>query len=439
MAQGEKDFKIYSAIDAQAQTKEYIVRQVHSTNWYAEVSPYSTRTPILTTSGNKLLINFSAFSGTDEAITIINVYPKIGEKPVELLFITVGDVPPVPGKHFTINPSGPFTAYSAATSIPINISQQGYDGWSTRIISANRACSISPVGGTSYNIVLGEYSLMTQTSSVIDFIDANGSVITSIIINNLPGGGDKYFNILTNDVIINETAQTVVFNVEQVGYDGWTFDVINNLRPYTNKFVGTSSANIVFSDYAGDSTTNTVIFKDSFGNNIGQRTITTQIGAKSFVVVEGDKTVNGRAQRINYSIQQTGYDNNWDVEVQSLKRVYTNVQKTNNSYSFDLNEYIGEDKLEGLKFQNTQTKEIVSIETDNVFIAIGQVPHNEIFANLVDLEKGFILTDNMMQTSCEGVFAIGDTRKKDVRQIITALGDASTASFFVDKYLTLNN
>ena len=107
-------------------------------------------------------------------------------------------------------------------------------------------------------------------------------------------------------------------------------------------------------------------------------------------------------------------------------------------HNMNLVEYIGEDKLEGLKFQDTVTKEFNTVTTDNVFIAIGQVPRNDIFKDIVELDKGFIVTDEHMETSCKGIFAIGDTRKKDVRQIVTALGDASIASFYVDKYLTLN-
>ena len=106
-------------------------------------------------------------------------------------------------------------------------------------------------------------------------------------------------------------------------------------------------------------------------------------------------------------------------------------------HNMNLVEYLGEDKLEGLRFQNTQTKEFVNVMTDNVFIAIGQVPHNDMFKDIIELDKGFIVTDEHMQTSQEGVFAVGDTRKKDVRQIVTALGDASIASFYCDKYLSL--
>lgn len=112
-----------------------------------------------------------------------------------------------------------------------------------------------------------------------------------------------------------------------------------------------------------------------------------------------------------------------------------NIEVTQN---MSLVQYLGEDRLSGLVFENTQTKEKSTFETDNVFIAIGQVPHNDLFKDLVDLEKGFILTNEKMETKTPGLFAIGDTRKKDVRQIITALGDASTVSVSADKYLTIN-
>jgi len=105
------------------------------------------------------------------------------------------------------------------------------------------------------------------------------------------------------------------------------------------------------------------------------------------------------------------------------------------THNMNLIEYLGEEELSGLKFQNTISKEIKEYNTDNVFVAIGQVPHNEFVKDLVAQEKGFIVTDEQMQTNVPGIFAIGDTRVKVVRQVSTAVGDASTASFFVDKYL----
>lgn len=98
-------------------------------------------------------------------------------------------------------------------------------------------------------------------------------------------------------------------------------------------------------------------------------------------------------------------------------------------------EYQGDDELTGLVFENTKTKEKFEYKTNNVFIAIGQVPHNEIFKDLVELEKGFIITNDDMSTKTPGLFACGDTRKKQVRQVVTACNDGALAAVSAVKYL----
>lgn len=109
-----------------------------------------------------------------------------------------------------------------------------------------------------------------------------------------------------------------------------------------------------------------------------------------------------------------------------------NIEVMNN---MNLIEYVGEGKLEGLKFQNTQTKEIFEFKTNNVFVSIGQIPDNEKFSNVVDLEKGFIITDEDMKTKTEGIYACGDTRKKAVKQVVTACNDGAIAAMSAVKYL----
>ena len=112
-----------------------------------------------------------------------------------------------------------------------------------------------------------------------------------------------------------------------------------------------------------------------------------------------------------------------------------NDAKYDVTYNVALQEFIGDGELKGLRFKNTQTEEEFTIETNNVFIAIGQIPHNEPFKDLIELDKGFVVTNELMETSVPGIFAVGDTRKKTVRQVITALGDASVAAVMVDRYL----
>ena len=112
-----------------------------------------------------------------------------------------------------------------------------------------------------------------------------------------------------------------------------------------------------------------------------------------------------------------------------------NDAKYDVTFNVALQEFIGEDELKGLRFKNTQTEEEFTIETNNVFIAIGQIPHNEPFKDLIELDKGFVITNELMETNVPGIFAVGDTRAKAVRQVITALGDASIAAVMVDRYL----
>lgn len=113
-----------------------------------------------------------------------------------------------------------------------------------------------------------------------------------------------------------------------------------------------------------------------------------------------------------------------------------NNPKIEVNYEMSVVELLGVDQLEGLRFHSMKDDEDHVFQTEALFIAIGQIPHNEPFKDLVNLnERGFIIVDDKMQTREPGLFAIGDTRVKDVRQIITALGDASVAAVAVEKYL----
>lgn len=114
------------------------------------------------------------------------------------------------------------------------------------------------------------------------------------------------------------------------------------------------------------------------------------------------------------------------------------VKKNENiivTQNMNLIKYEGVDHLTGLLFENTKDKSQHEYQTNNVFVAIGQLPHNEVFADLVDLDHGFILTDESMMSKTPGLFAVGDTRKKSVRQLVTACNDGAIAALAASKYL----
>lgn len=105
-------------------------------------------------------------------------------------------------------------------------------------------------------------------------------------------------------------------------------------------------------------------------------------------------------------------------------------------HNMNLISYLGNDKLKGLIFENTLDHTKNEFFTDNVFLAIGQIPQNEKFKNLVDLDNGYVLVDENMETKTKGLFAIGDTRKKQIRQLVTACNDGAIAALNIIKSLS---
>ena len=92
-------------------------------------------------------------------------------------------------------------------------------------------------------------------------------------------------------------------------------------------------------------------------------------------------------------------------------------------------------ELKSLVFENTKTKEQKEFNVPACFICIGQIPQNDAFANLVDLDKGYIVADNDMQTKTAGLFAAGDCRYKKIRQLTTAVNDGSIAAINACNYI----
>jgi thioredoxin reductase (NADPH) len=112
--------------------------------------------------------------------------------------------------------------------------------------------------------------------------------------------------------------------------------------------------------------------------------------------------------------------------------------EANEKISFKLNAVVfsieGEKKVEKVILKNVDTGALEEYPTDGVFIFIGTLPN----ASLVHVEKdshGYILTDEALVTSIEGVFAAGDVRKKALKQVSTAVGDGAIAAMSAEKYL----
>ena len=105
-----------------------------------------------------------------------------------------------------------------------------------------------------------------------------------------------------------------------------------------------------------------------------------------------------------------------------------------------VHEIKGDKEAKSVVVQNVKTKELTELKSDDgdpigVFIFVGYIPQTEIFEGKIDMNYGYIITDEDMKTNIEGVFAVGDTRDKSVRQMVTAAGDGCVGAVVANRYL----
>jgi thioredoxin reductase (NADPH) len=117
------------------------------------------------------------------------------------------------------------------------------------------------------------------------------------------------------------------------------------------------------------------------------------------------------------------------------ERVFAN-KKINFTWDSVATKILGKEKVEGVLIQNKKTGEEKEIFCQGVFVFVGNVPNSKFLNEIIKLDKkGYILTDNNMMTSQEGIYACGDVRKKLLRQVVTACGEGATAAFAAQKYI----
>ena len=107
-----------------------------------------------------------------------------------------------------------------------------------------------------------------------------------------------------------------------------------------------------------------------------------------------------------------------------------------------VDEVDGEDDiLSKMIVKNTKTGELTTIEADEddglfgLFGFIGLLPKSDLFEGVIDMDKGYIKTDDNMHTNVEGVYAAGDIRVKSLRQVVTAAADGAIAAMQAEKYI----
>ena len=98
--------------------------------------------------------------------------------------------------------------------------------------------------------------------------------------------------------------------------------------------------------------------------------------------------------------------------------------------------FIADEKLTGLNFGYREKEGGFDLNVEGCFIAIGQIPDNKAFANLVDLDKdGYVIADESCTTRTPGFFVAGDCRTKKIRQLTTAAADGACAAVAAGNYI----
>lgn len=93
-------------------------------------------------------------------------------------------------------------------------------------------------------------------------------------------------------------------------------------------------------------------------------------------------------------------------------------------------------EFSAITIKNVHTEELQRLPLDGMFVAIGLVPENDAFADLVALDQaGYIDSTEACQTKTPGIFAAGDCRQKGVRQVATAIADGAVAAIAACRYL----
>lgn len=124
----------------------------------------------------------------------------------------------------------------------------------------------------------------------------------------------------------------------------------------------------------------------------------------------------------------------------AIEQIMAN-EKVHYVYNSVVESLEGDGIVEAITIRNTETNETTRFEADEedgligVFSFIGYLPQSKIFEDIVEMENGYIKTDEKMATNVPGVYAAGDVRVKNVRQVVTASGDGCTAAVAVEKYL----
>lgn len=156
---------------------------------------------------------------------------------------------------------------------------------------------------------------------------------------------------------------------------------------------------------------------------------------KEIVVIGGgDSAVEEAVYLSKYGSKVTVFHRSDKFKAQKVlqDRLFAN-EKITVKFNTHLKEIVGENNVSSVKFlENNEEKEM---KTDGVFVYVGMNPITSFVPESLLTEQKYVITNELMETSQKGIYAIGDVRDKALRQIVTATGDGAMAIHSIEKFL----
>ena len=99
-------------------------------------------------------------------------------------------------------------------------------------------------------------------------------------------------------------------------------------------------------------------------------------------------------------------------------------------------ELLHDQRLTGVRLKDVNTGEVSDLACDGVFVSVGRKPATELVAGQIELDaSGYMVAGESTETNIPGVYAVGDVRTKELRQVVTAVADGAMAIHKAEEYL----